>query len=381
MGKKHKNSGNRNYSQKKVTTKNDRQTKSKNKNIQGKNFESQKAKNQEFKNANIKNTKFNSEVKQISNMETKEKSENIQNQNNPNEDLSQTVKMNINQAKDISPSTNNELETKTDLDKRLVLDEAKKKDIVKIYDRYQEQLNQKSSSGWKILSLILILIVISLAVCIVIMTNKKDDLECKIEDIPNDSKTQIDNVNTNKKEKYLFLGDSIFYQYKTYDFFKDYDTINTGVNGITALKTLENVEESVYQYNPTTIFILLGTNDLYYDYTPESTFEHLKNLIDKIHTDKPEIKINVLSILPINKTDDPKVSKEANGNKTNDQINEVNEKLRKYCEEENFNYINIHDILLDENGNLNLAYSYEGLHITDLGYHHITMELLKYFKK
>lgn len=381
MGKKRKNSGNRNYNQKKVTTKNDTQAKSKNQNIQGKNTRGQKTKNQEFKKSNVKNTEFNYKSKQILISENNEQIANVQKQNNPNEDLSQAVQMNTNQDIDTSSSTNHELETKTGVDKRLTLDEAKKKDLVKIYDRYQERLSQKNGNGWKGLSLILILIVISLVIGIAIINNKKDDLECKIDDIPNDPKEQIDNADTNKKEKYLFLGDSIFYQYKTYDFFKEYDTINTGVNGITALKTLENVEESVYQYNPTTIFILLGTNDLYYDYTPESTFEHLKNLIDKIHTDKPEIKINVLSILPINKTDDPKVSREANGNKTNEQINEVNEKLRKYCEEENFNYINIHDILLDENGNLNLAYSYEGLHITDLGYHHITMELLKYFKK
>lgn len=373
MGKKHKKNGNRNYSQKKATTKNDTQMKNKNYNAQSRNDQKPKSKNQEFKNTTAKNTEFGSKVNKGINSKPQKQIVNENKQSNPNDDLSQAIKINTVQNKDINPQTNYEI------DKRLILDESKKKDIVKIYDRYQENLNQKNGSGWKFLSLILVLIIIGLVANVMMLTNKKDDLECKT-NIPKEPEEQVNNTN-NKKERYLFLGDSIFYQYKTYDFFKDYDTINAGVNGITALKTLENIEESVYQHNPTTIFILLGTNDLYYDYTPESTFEHLKNLIDKIHTDKPEITINVLSILPINKTDDPKVSKEANGNKTNEQINKVNQQLREYCEEEKFNYINIHDILLDENGNLNLAYSYEGLHITDLGYHHITMELLKYFKK
>ena len=38
------------------------------------------------------------------------------------------------------------------------------------------------------------------------------------------------------------------------------------------------------------------------------------------------------------------------------------------------------DKLQDENGQFKLQYTTEGLHITEIGYYHITMELLKYFK-
>ncbi len=271
-------------------------------------------------------------------------------------------------------------------DNKLILEENKKNDIGQIFDINKNKSNYQKTNGSKGLIIFLVIIIIFLIELLLININKINKLknnECKIDECPieNNNPKDDDKNNETKNETYLFLGDSIFYQYNTGDYFRDYNTINTGVNGITALKTLERLEESVYQYNPTTIFILLGTNDLYYDYTSEETFNHLKQLIDKIHLDKPEITINVLSILPINKSDNPKVSKEANGNKTNEQINQVNENLYKYCEENHLNYINVHDLLLDSNNELNLAYSYEGLHITELGYHHITMELLKYMQK
>ena len=296
-------------------------------------------------------------------------------QKNPNKNLDEQFKNSEKSAIELSKNTT--------LDNKLILEENKKNDIEKIFDVNKNKTIAKKTNGSIGLIIFLILVIICLIAILLINMNNPKQGDCQIDECPieNNNPKDDDKNNNSKEETYLFLGDSIFYQYNTGDYFRDYNTINTGVNGITALKTLERLEESVYQYNPTTIFILLGTNDLYYDYTPEETFEHLKQLIDKIHLDKPEITINVLSILPINKSDNPKVSKEANGNKTNEQINQVNDNLYKYCEDNKLNYINVHDLLLDSNNELNLAYSYEGLHITELGYHHITMELLKYMQK
>lgn len=296
-------------------------------------------------------------------------------QKNPNKNLDEQFKNSEKSAIELSKNTT--------LDNKLILEENKKNDIEKIFDVNKNKTIAKKTNGSIGLIIFLILVIICLIAILLINMNNPKQGDCQIDECPieNNNPKDDDKNNNSKEETYLFLGDSIFYQYNTGDYFRDYNTINTGVNGITALKTLERLEESVYQYNPTTIFILLGTNDLYYDYTPEETFEHLKQLIDKIHLDKPEITINVLSILPINKSDNPKVSKEANGNKTNEQINQVNDNLYKYCEDNKLNYINVHDLLLDSNNELNLAYSYEGLHITELGYHHITMELLKYMHK
>ncbi len=296
----------------------------------------------------------------------------------------------LNKEKESSIKENNQNDdivtfTNYDLDKRLILEQTKKLDIEKIFEQTKKTPNKINK--WKLISLILFFIIIILIIIVTLLGfNKKCDTQVtECEEIKNEEKnnteTKDDKVDDVKKEKYVFLGDSIFEQYMTSYFFKGYDTVNSGVSGITALKTLERLDSGLYEYNPTTIFILLGTNDLYFGYTEEETFEHLKNLINKIHEDKPEIVINVLSLLPINLSDDPKINKSVNENRSNEKINKVNEYLKDFCNSKNINYINVHDILLDEKGELDWNYTREGLHITDLGYHPITMELLKYMKK
>ena len=296
----------------------------------------------------------------------------------------------INKGKESSIKENNQNDdivtfTNYDLDKRLILEQTKKLDIEKIFEQTKKTPNKINK--WKLISLILFFIIIILIIIVTLFGfNKKCDTQVtECEEIKNEEKnnteTKDDKVDDVKREKYVFLGDSIFEQYMTSYFFKGYDTVNSGVSGITALKTLERLDSGLYEYNPTTIFILLGTNDLYFGYTEEETFEHLKNLINKIHEDKPEIVINVLSLLPINLSDDPKINKSVNENRSNEKINKVNEYLKDFCNSKNINYINVHDILLDEKGELDWNYTREGLHITDLGYHPITMELLKYMKK
>lgn len=323
-------------------------------------------------------------------MGKKKKKSNKPNNYNKNNYNKSNNKETLNKEKESSIKENNQNDdivtfTNYDLDKRLILEQTKKLDIEKIFEQTKKTPNKINK--WKLISLILFFIIIILIIIVTLFgTNKKCDTQVtECEEIKNEDKnnTEIkdDKVDDVKKEKYVFLGDSIFEQYMTSYFFKGYDTVNSGVSGITALKTLERLDSGLYEYNPTTIFILLGTNDLYFGYTEEETFEHLKNLINKIHEDKPEIVINVLSLLPINVSDDPKINKSVNENRSNEKINKVNEYLKDFCDSKNINYINVHDILLDEKGELDWNYTREGLHITDLGYHPITMELLKYMKK
>lgn len=383
MGNKKNN--NRNYNKKKVVLNNNKQTNTKNnqnkKNQNSKNKTNYNRNNQNKSNQNKKNQPKNNNNIEKNKVVVQKKVEqesaktiiNSHEIDNPNSDLTKVINNNI---------VDNTILENNALEKKLILDEEKKKDIGKIYDRYQTNLGSSKSYGWKVLSFILFLVIIALSITLIMVIGKPNDSECKaVDNPPTDLDNPQDNPSNDKEERYLFLGDSLFWQYNTDEFFKDYNIINSGTNGITALDTLNVIEENVYAHNPTSVFILLGTNDLYHGYNVQETIEHLQNLVNKIHNDKPDIKINILSLLPINKTDNSKISKEANNNKTNEQILEVNNQLQAYCEEKSFTYINVHDILIDENGNLKLDYTREGLHITDLGYHQITMELLKYIKK
>lgn len=184
-----------------------------------------------------------------------------------------------------------------------------------------------------------------------------------------------------KKEQYLFLGDSIFEQYNVVEFFKGYDVINSGVSGATTTQVLENLDTRVFKYNPTTIFLLIGTNDLSIEVKEEKVAENIKEIVEKIKEKLPDVKINILSIFPINNTNNEKIINKYFETKSNENINKTNDLIKEYCKENDIEYIDMTKVLKDDEENLRLSYTIEGLHITDLGYHFITNELLKYMSK
>ena len=52
--------------------------------------------------------------------------------------------------------------------------------------------------------------------------------------------------------------------------------------------------------------------------------------------------------------------------------------LKKYCESNNINYIDVYSELADEDGNLKLEYTKEGLHLSQEGYSVVSNILKKY---
>jgi len=66
----------------------------------------------------------------------------------------------------------------------------------------------------------------------------------------------------------------------------------------------------------------------------------------------------------------------------NKKIMNLNKKLESYAKDNNnVTYINIYDKLTDKNGNLNIEYTRDGLHLSEKGYEIVTENLKKYIKK
>ena len=54
--------------------------------------------------------------------------------------------------------------------------------------------------------------------------------------------------------------------------------------------------------------------------------------------------------------------------------------MESYAEENDIEFINLYDEFTDENGELALKYTEEGLHLSNLGYLRLTNILLPYFQ-
>ena len=185
-------------------------------------------------------------------------------------------------------------------------------------------------------------------------------------------------TNIKKNDNFVFLGDSIIDWYPISEMYdKSIPIVNSGIAGYETHDILERMDEMVYRYNPTKVFLLIGTNDLKYKDNKDDEEEVAKNIeeiIVQIKENRPKAKIYVQSIYPVNR----EMKNSASEERYNEEIKEVNEKVESYCNDNDVTYINMYDLLSDNDGNFNEAYTNDGLHPNTLGYVVITKKLMEY---
>ena len=186
-------------------------------------------------------------------------------------------------------------------------------------------------------------------------------------------------VKFDANDNFLFLGDSITELYPLEEYYDNLPVVNSGISGNKTTDILNDMKTRVYQYNPTKVFLLIGTNDL--NSTDEDivdvTFDNIKEIISEIKENRSDATIYVESVYPVNSV----IENNVVTNRTNKKVKELNKKLSNYCDEEICEYINLYDDLIDEEGNLKTEYTEDGLHLNSLGYVVITRELLPYLNE
>ena len=134
---------------------------------------------------------------------------------------------------------------------------------------------------------------------------------------------------------------------------------------------LKDMKKRVYQYNPSKVFLLIGTNDLIRDKSNEEIVEGVEKIIKGIKENRPKAEIYLESIYPVNHD----IRRNNAGNRKNSDIKEINEKLEDYCEDNDITYIDMYDLLKDDDDNLKEEYTKDGLHLSDKGYEVVTKEI------
>ncbi len=174
-------------------------------------------------------------------------------------------------------------------------------------------------------------------------------------------------------DNYLFLGDSLTHRYDLEKYYSNFPVVNSGVEGDSASNILNDIKKRVYDYNPSKVILLIGTNDLdlSYNLSPQDVFNNIKKIVEEIKENRKCSKIYIESLYPINK----ELDSEALRNKGNERILELNKLIKRFCKESDCTYIDIHSKLVDENGNLQESLTKDGLHLLDKGYDIITDEI------
>ena len=221
-----------------------------------------------------------------------------------------------------------------------------------------------------------LIVTISLLVVKVISLSGKTIIKQSLEKVGKQETVKCKN-NLEKNENIVFFGDSITYIYPIDEIYDNYQIIGSGVSGYTTNDLLANMEKMLYNYNPTKVIMLIGTNDIMEDNSEEKqkeTIVNIQKICKEIKKNRPNAKIYIESIYPVNKNLNEKMVR----NRTNEAIENINEGIKKICKEENITYINLFDELIDEDGNFDKKYTGDGLHPVDLGYAKITRIRMPY---
>lgn len=242
-------------------------------------------------------------------------------------------------------------------------------------NKYEYIYEDSSNNKWYIVALVILILVIILLFGFIIyhftgFNHKKVEVKIKIVE-----KTVID-------DNYLFLGDSITDFYDLEKFYPDMPVVNSGISGHTTQDILNDMENRVYKYNPSKVFIVIGINDLAREVKVDEIVDNIKKIVNNIQENRPYCEIYLESVYPINRTDDDKIDKGVVTDKRkNEDVREINKKLKEFSKKEQITYIDMYAILKDDDDNLKIEYTTEGLHISEEGYEVITEEIKKYLKK
>lgn len=178
-------------------------------------------------------------------------------------------------------------------------------------------------------------------------------------------------------DNYLFLGDSITEQYDLDEYYNDLPVVNSGVSGNQTKTILDNLKERAYQYNPSKVFLLIGTNDIQAGVKEEEIIQNIEDILSGLKKNRPYAELYLEAIYPVDE------NQKGAETRTNEEIQSINQDLEKYCQKQKITFIDTYDLLLDsesEEDKIKSEYTKDGLHISDEGYEVITEELMKYIK-
>ena len=175
----------------------------------------------------------------------------------------------------------------------------------------------------------------------------------------------------------IFIGDSIVEYYPLQELFGTEKTIvNRGIRGYQTRLLLENLDAHLYGDAVDQIVLLIGTNDIGKDIPMNDALDNLERVIQSIAREYPLSQIKLISIPPVN---EGKEYKQTVYIRTNEKIREWNQAYEALASAYmQVDFVPIYDSLTDSKGQLQSAYTTDGLHLSVAGYQALSDALKTY---
>lgn len=165
----------------------------------------------------------------------------------------------------------------------------------------------------------------------------------------------------------IFIGDSIVEYYPLQELLGTTKTIvNRGIRGYQTGLLLDNLDAHLYGDAVDQIVLLIGTNDIGKDIPMSQALTNLEGVIQSLNREYPLSQIKLVSILPVNEGEEYKQTVYI---RTNEKIREWNQAYEALASAYmQVDFLPIYDSLTDSEGQLQSAYTTDGLHLSVAGY-------------
>ncbi len=170
---------------------------------------------------------------------------------------------------------------------------------------------------------------------------------------------RYDSIWDQKQESIVFTGSSSIRLWEGLeDLFPDHQIINTGFGGSLTSDLFEHLHSLVLAYNPTTVFIYEGDNDIYYRRSPKRVIRITRKIIERIWQHYPETHIVLISAKPSIVRWHLKK-----------RYLKLNLKLKEYAEQSpQIAFANVWDVMLKNEVIDESLFIEDGLHMNQKGY-------------
>ena len=184
-------------------------------------------------------------------------------------------------------------------------------------------------------------------------------------------KATLFSILPNAKNEIVFLGDSITDGGEWHELTGLPNAVNRGIGGDTAAGVLARIGE-VTDGKPVKIFLMIGTNDLAQDRTPEQVCAKIGEVLDAIKQKSPNTTVYLQSTFPVIDGKNEKYK--------NENVNKLNPLIQKLAADKKVTWIDIASSLKDEKGQLKENLTFDGLHLNGAGYLVWISVIKKYLK-
>jgi lysophospholipase L1-like esterase len=166
----------------------------------------------------------------------------------------------------------------------------------------------------------------------------------------------------------VLLGDSITEGFTVSKYFPDRHVLNRGIGADIIGNQLpesdhrgilRRMDESVFDTNPSDVFLLIGINDLGMGHKPDVIEAGDREILQQIKKKAPTVRVHIQSLLP---------TRGSSYGKHNPNVIDVNHRLQKLAKEFDYDYIDLHSKMADDKGELKKDFTADGLHLKAPGY-------------